>query len=1029
MHRSIFLQRYSRHGCRTSSHEYETALAPSFEENKTESSEDELERLHRELETAAEFVFQQKLAIYRLNSGAPLPEGADQSLQVVGSGAEYKAAFNHLTALEDNLSENANRCIRTSNVTALHLLNEGQYSCALHILLQVETIVQKDAGRWYAFSSPDMECVAQDTNGYVPSIKDPRVGGERYEEEIFVPFFTRRHETMRELALAVIENNIGLYHFKIAEYKFAAQRISRALQLEETHDVKTIGVTYFNLAQTQYELGSIEEAFSAIALAEDAIEKRIHESQSQRNYFFRISEHRGDVSPTTMTDLEKRSFAVYISWREAVCMLSRVLEVHGGWLQSTGAYRAAMHCYQKSDRWLLSVKELSAEETSQRQELRLRIHECRRCQRHSCCASKFAVASTGVSSDNSSAPPRSVIVTTALPRRIVLTTRASPAVAGTKKSDREVLRTAELQRKPRYKDANEMSSVVGPGNCPGESPLLVYTSPFAAPRPDQRRPARRCPPWDPTTTVVRGDTTRGRTPTPNFASRGNSEARAPSRRALGTGARFLRRRAEERKSSECSVSLTDTERKSLGPTQSREPTSAKRHALLIEAQVPARGASCSTENGETVSSLSSGKVCILSLAQCIQTLQAFARAKVSQVEAVCRRHFSELGLVSATSYGSYTFFSPSVSLSSVEESLDGAQIPSGLQDSNCPLQNGKASVERTLFCSTAPLRLRGVLLAFLMAYRSARLVYRRRIDQQYIKVMRETQLQSVGETESPYEGFATTVLGMAQEKASAPAEEYVLNDVSLSFATRVDDAPNGNGHACHGREEETPSPTFHDDSGDGVGVSKERFYRRYSSLLRVLPRGGERSASHASNTREGKRNSPNGKLGQVISNSNSDDASSRFHIGPPVAPSTSGDVSGRSDEVECPLSSAKRRSFRVLHSTAHGTTRAASSVPRSAHSLFGQRDGSVGAVECSAGDMLSERGVHYVQGKLPRRQSITRGAAPSCLSQESCRRVTGAAAGFIRQRVAREEAASIIQRAWRSWRARRQLEAVRGLFL
>ncbi|EKF33339.1 hypothetical protein MOQ_002796 [Trypanosoma cruzi marinkellei] len=995
--------------------------------------EAELERLHQSVEAAAELVFQQRLAIHRMRRSAFVSELKRRPFNASGSGGDaYSDALKQLVDLEDNLSQESSRFIRASNVTALHLLNEKQYSRTLQILLRVEAIAQKGAGIWFPIFS-GTECGIVGAGEFVHFARDRRNGDEEGVQEIFVPFFTTRHEKMRQLVLAVIDNNIGLYHFKIAEYELAVRRMSRALHLEELLGVETIGVTYFNLAQAQYECGSLEDAFSAITLAEEAIEKRVHEYQSQNNRLRSIVDCSGGETKN-IPGLERRRLDVYIGWREGVCLLSRVLEAHGRWLQSSNDYKSAINCYEQSDRWLSSVKRLSTEEKNWRQELRQRIQECRRFQRHSCCFPKSALLFSSPIPGVPSGSPRSTVVTTTLPRKIEITACATPFDNGQKGIEKEGSKGIEQretrQRKTKHKEHSGTSHYRDVYELSATTTTTSTSNAAVATGNHHHRTTPRRPAWDAGTRVVNRDTTRVRpatTATTSSVAHTNSEARTSSRLTSMAGTPLSRGSRHERGSSgkpdlssETGLTSSDVRR-----TQTSAPVAQCTPPLKAQASSHAMANRAWNNNSNdkslplTTFTSSSNKVCPLSLMRCIHILQAFARSRVSFFEKEWRKLPCETGFVSPQSHSHSSF---SVSLPSswsgryLHETDGATRLVCG-DDSS--LKNGGIFVGTPSAHAAMSLNSCEILLAFLTARRSASLVCQRSIEQRYTKIMEGVLRQHAACVGSP----STTVkMRMLRDSARNRSWEETEPPSKIFGGAafpphRTESFPNRNGELRHRSSEGVSSG---EGKKNGFYISEERLHRRYNSLLRMVPQGGETLDTRLDAVKAS--NQFNGDLASDTAGA----VGSQLYSSMPATPRISEDSGSRNSRMaDIPTSTCRARRWSDFSYT-RPSEKGPRKVNNHPHMVPQQRNGNIGAAKCkelnTPNGKISSNGV---QNGLPPRHPIIQ--RTPLLTRENHDDITHTTAMIIRQRLLREEAAIIIQGAWHKWKERRQLGAVRKL--
>ncbi|RNF01665.1 hypothetical protein TraAM80_06833 [Trypanosoma rangeli] len=1009
--------------------------------------EAEIEQLHQLVGAAAGLVFKQRLAIHRMNCGS-LPSGKEhRPLHTsVSRGDACNVALQRLADLEDHLSQETSRCIRFSNVTALHFLNAKHYSRALQILLREEAMTQRGAGKWFPFFSTT-ESIEMDVRNFVQSMEDHHGGDKGCMQEIFVPFFTKRHEKMRQLAFAVVNNNIGLYHFKLAEYELAVRRMSHALHLEEALGVETIGVTYFNLAQAQYECGNVEEALTAISLAEEAIERRIYESETQMNSLHRIAKHGcddGGGSASIVPGLERRRLDVHISWRESVCLLSRVLEAHGRWLQSSTAYKAAIHRFEQSDRWLSSVKRLSAEENKWRQELRQRIQECKRAQRHSCCHPKSTALYSSPLPSRSSAHPRSIIVTTTLPRRIEITTCATPFDNFAKLNEKEDeenrvagvdLRHPLRQRRQQLKQHQHQGQKkqnerrVKPGHKDVYDFSNISPTAAAAELPHCRNMPRR-PAWDSDTHVVHRDSIRRRTATPTASSltHTNSETRTSSRLTSTAHTPFSRGAKSGREtsgrptlSSEMELTPSDVQRRQRSSqaeacTPLHRPQSGH-HAVARRAW----DLNNSDELSPPTTSTSERKVCAPSLGRCIHVLQAFARARLSLFEREWRRLPCGTGLVSSQNHSYFLNYSLS-SFSSCSDAMlntDGALCLAKAGD--CVLKNGGASVRTAPVHSTRPPRAAAILLAFLSARRSASLACQRRIEQQYARVMERVlqQYTACAASSLPTTARMQMLRGSERNRTWAEVQPQVTNGSYAAFPPhRGESSPNRNDKTRLGSGGSMASS---EDNTNCAHLAEGRFCRRYSSLLRMLPHGGE-PPNTSLDAITVANNHLNGDATSVNTRSTGPHVYSSSSATPPVSEDLAIRNGGVEDFSTSSWCSRRRSDFSSTPLSETNPQKA----NRHPHILSLPRDENAGIVRCGHTDLpTADVFSNDVQNQLPPRHPVARRLP--FLSWESANGAAYTTAGILRQRLLRTEAATIIQVAWRNWRERRRMDAVRKL--
>ncbi|KEG13547.1 hypothetical protein DQ04_00941110 [Trypanosoma grayi] len=1002
MRRPDTVWRRSKHGERNSM--YDSDILPPSEGDHSCEREEGLQRLQQALATATEFVFQQRLAIERQSREQPLADRVVGTAQVHEGSDDAGAAQRQLADLEDNLAQQANQYIRAANVTALSFLNEKQYTRALQLLLGVEEMVQRGGGKWFPFFVTT-ESVVQDTKGFAQSLERPRSGEDGCVKEIFVPYFIKRHERMQQLALAVVENNIGLYHFKIGEYELAARRMSRALQLEESLGVETIGVTYFNMAQTQYELGCVEEAFSAIALAEEAIEKRIYNFCVQKRHLRRMAEHGDEPLPAYIPGLEKRILGGHLGWREEVCLLSRVLEKHGSWLQNNSAYKAAMNRYEQSERWFSSVKPHSIDEKSWLQELQKSMQVCRRAQRHTCCAPRVPLTPAPAS-----APPKSTIVTTALPRRFEVVVDATQQVVEQHQQER---RTPS-----RYRDVNGFSSAT----CyrKHDDILKPYTSDSAA-RSRRRRSESRRPQWDDRTTVIRSDERRSRSITTATGSAVFTNSEAATSPCVTSAANTpLSRRVQQKPV----LSATSLSHSNVGCAMSKpgvacSPTAVQRQGTPHHrpvADLRGRVKRAVRKNVGTASSTPGGGMRILSFMQCIHTLQAFAQARLSALESEHR--VWELGRLGSAP--------PSISSSQLSSSMRNGWLHHAnhtmrfLPSSSRSLGSSRVSVEAVPCNGSASRHPNEVLLGFLAAHRSVSLVHRIRLEKRFAMLMEGVQKQS----QDPTETLQTIVSAKPQAQAWANINPLHLNDSYTLSGAKKKGSHDRNDRAPHESYAVKKNASLLETTSDDAGLSEGQYQRRYNSLLRMNALGA------VENVFPGSTNATKGNVGRKAVPAITYVTGPEFHSLLTPTPCMTGhplDHNVATDKAAAVASSARLELLWANTSgTRQPTTYSHNEVGGSGGSARVLFQGNKPDVEGTYrnGFKVSNRSevCDVVDGDSSPHRNALQGTLP--FASDSSDFIPHITRELIQQRILREEAAIIIQLAWRRWRTRRQSVAV-----
>ncbi|KAG8342701.1 hypothetical protein TRVL_06471 [Trypanosoma vivax] len=720
----------------------------------------DLAQFQRALDEAAEAVVQQRIRVSNLYSHAGMHEEARNVLEEGDTaGEESCTTLKQLHDAENALSQRAVQCVRAVNVTALGLLNKGEYTRALQLLLDAEKMVQSGSGKRLplpgASSTPaddsQMPREKEDEVGRsLPESPEPMNAVEgnspRNAQEAYVPFFTKRHEQSRKYAVAVVENNIGLYHFKIGEYELAWRRMSRALKLEELLDVETIGVTYFNVAQVQYELGRLKSALFSISVAEETIEKRICDYQVQRTRAARVYRH-NIASPDASARLEKKLIDIHVKWREEVCLLARVLDMHGQWLQRNNSFKAAMYRYEQSDRWLSSIEKLSDEEVMWQKKLRYRMQRCRRSNRHNACNSAARSSSPNGGESASIASPQSVIVTTTLPRRVELVIASDPVQLIKQEQEFGPQHGCEKEgRNCTAEGACERQRQASEGSSKSRCADLLHSSPYAkklkisTPHTTATRPLAVHQPfeWDAGTSVTHSKKVK------SSPTRGNSALFVPATPA-------------SKQSNASTVFSPFSESKDVNPhrrrlssTKQRTGPSAGstrlRPGCVSQGQLRAdpHGLVRVKQKRSAKSFQSTGSmICAPSITWCVRTLQAFFRSRLAGLLRQQREGsyivrvvpFTECSGGICVSYGGHT------SVACMPDHRGGccANI-ARTYEGNCVCARAKnPSLTRS-----NPRNACDVLLAFFSASRSSRLVLEKLLQLKYDKVIRGTCTQCVG---------------------------------------------------------------------------------------------------------------------------------------------------------------------------------------------------------------------------------------------------------------------------------------------
>ncbi|KPA84833.1 hypothetical protein ABB37_01305 [Leptomonas pyrrhocoris] len=243
-------------------------------------------------------------------SQAPLHETGGEREQEVTEMDEYRDALvRQLEVGEDETVSCTLSYVELTNRHALQWMNEKQFSAALNLLKRADGLLRRNAGRVFRYLPDPVELraalVSSTKNAAIPrwtesggsrsgsiseeamngALNSGRLGssnglasGSNHKDQarsINVPYFSPSQEPARLKAAAAVEHNLGIYHFKMSEYASAASRFARAALLEEELHAPGIGITYFNMAQTQHELRDLPKALQYVELAEEAVERQV----------------------------------------------------------------------------------------------------------------------------------------------------------------------------------------------------------------------------------------------------------------------------------------------------------------------------------------------------------------------------------------------------------------------------------------------------------------------------------------------------------------------------------------------------------------------------------------------------------------------------------------------------------------------------------------------------------------------------------------------------------------------------------
>lgn len=292
------------------------------------------------------------------------------------------ALIAELEACEAAVVASVLRFVELTSRHALKWINEAQYSAALQVLLRADAVLHQDAGRLFRYLPEPVELRTERLQS--PDTEVIAAVSPAASRSLSIPFFSPQREPERLKAAAAIEHNLGIYHFKLGEYRLAQERFARAARIEEQLQESNIGITYFNMAQTEHELHNMTEALHYMELAEEAVERRafsLKDAAVRRRRQLEDQHHRyaadslsltpahinleGNRSQSTSIDdisQDTKHEALNLQWREAVCFLSVVTETHAGWLFDLGLYRPSIQRYHQAFDELSSLPHLAPEE-------------------------------------------------------------------------------------------------------------------------------------------------------------------------------------------------------------------------------------------------------------------------------------------------------------------------------------------------------------------------------------------------------------------------------------------------------------------------------------------------------------------------------------------------------------------------------------------------------------------------------------------------------------------------------------------
>ncbi|SYZ68764.1 hypothetical_protein [Leishmania braziliensis MHOM/BR/75/M2904] len=433
------------HSSRVNQHVRQARAQQAFD---TQASE-----LEQQLDERLTLVFTLMRRVMVLDARLAAGLAATPSSIVPSSGADpdrhRELLVRELEESEDATVSTLLRFVRLASRHALEWMNRGQYSAALQLLQQTDRLLSKDVGRVFRYVPDLLELDGHSFSGVAggctgslachdtaprqqpaaasaqarshdmkgPAVLTANVIGARANHirsannvrSMSVPFFSPSQELLRLEAVAAVEHNLGVYHFKLGEYTLASARFARSAALEEELRAPGIGITYFNMAQTQHGLQQLAEALQYAEMAEEAVERQVFVAKDKATKMrrrltqgraFQVMGHPdgayaaggggeddreedaaaarmsaggplyGDAAANTDGKEEKALMRMWLEWRENVCFLSHVKQKHADWLDEMGLYQAAYQHYQQAHNWLLAVPRLAPEEQQRAQSLR-----------------------------------------------------------------------------------------------------------------------------------------------------------------------------------------------------------------------------------------------------------------------------------------------------------------------------------------------------------------------------------------------------------------------------------------------------------------------------------------------------------------------------------------------------------------------------------------------------------------------------------------------------------------------------------
>ncbi|KAG5496303.1 hypothetical protein JKF63_02604 [Porcisia hertigi] len=437
-------------------HSHSSRLSQSVRQARAQQAfETEANDLAQQLEEQLGIVFalmrQIMILDARLAPGSIDNANAAMSNSITDTEDYRESLVRQLEESEEAVVSTSLRFVEQANRHALEWINQGQYSAALQLLQRADGLLRKDAGRLFRYLPDPVELDAPTANNAVggcaalfdnqsmvpaqqaaaawayantPNLKGGpatltssdggasiRPSSNRSDTNVrsmCIPFFSPSQEPRRLKATAAVEHNFGVYHFKLGEYTLAGVRFARSAAVEEELKAPGIGITYFNMAQTQHRLQQLAEALQYAEMAAEAAERQVFVARVEATQMRRrlaqgcafqvadlpndahavgsggraesedaaaanaspVSRRDGNTAGTPKTVEEKALVPLWLRWRESVCFMSYVKQTHADWLDEAGLYKEAYKYYRQAHDWLITITPLAPAEVQRVQLLK-----------------------------------------------------------------------------------------------------------------------------------------------------------------------------------------------------------------------------------------------------------------------------------------------------------------------------------------------------------------------------------------------------------------------------------------------------------------------------------------------------------------------------------------------------------------------------------------------------------------------------------------------------------------------------------